>query len=165
MGRLTWITVLVVHRLVALGIVVGYIWVTVQFFKVTQIASAATPDLAPGWHATVMIVLSSTILPLYLYAILVRHFVRPALPWKVPYFIMGLLGVVNFVAAVMNLYRFSRSVDRGNEDDISTECIYSGELCTLPNIAMVLGLLLIGGTTFMDIMISKIVKFQLKYFC
>ncbi|KAI8350673.1 hypothetical protein B0O80DRAFT_428253 [Mortierella sp. GBAus27b] len=136
-------------RLGVIAIIVCHIRLAIQFFKVKQIVSETTPDLAMGWLPTATIVLGSMILPIYVYSVILGLSERSFRIQAPPHVVMALLGIFNFVATILNPREIYRVIGHKDDEDI-TECIYP-TLCPFTTGSVMLGFFVMAGVTSIDI--------------
>jgi hypothetical protein len=116
-----------------------------------QIVSETNPDLVPGWFVTATIVISSMILPIYIYSILLYLFMRSSTSRPFPYAVMGFLGIINVIATSLNgkgIFRSEYHENRGNLE-IVPECVYP-EFCNFVEIRSTLAKFIVGGAGIED---------------
>lgn len=141
--------VLIAIRLGIIAIITSYIGLSVQVFKAKQIVSETTPDFAMGWIPTATIVLSSMILPLYLYSVIMGLSRRSGWTLATLYIFMGLLGAFNLGVALENVNGIHRVIGQKDDEDI-TECIYP-TLCPFTSPTVILGYVIMSSTTVVDV--------------
>ncbi|KAG0208393.1 hypothetical protein BGX31_002336 [Mortierella sp. GBA43] len=144
-------TVLAVFRSVVVGTIVTSTWFAIQFFKGRQIASETDPNIAPGRSATATIVLSSMILPFYLYTALTSRFWRREFSYAIPHLVMVVLGAANIVVSEVDSNTIYKVDD---QDDELYHCIYP-ELCHFTTAIRFLACSLLFGTTAVDFILSR----------
>lgn len=130
----------IAFKILMIAITTANIVVDVQYYNVRLNVSETNPEHAPRWQSKAIIVLSSMLLPCYIYA----YFVKPVIPKFIRYVFLVFLATFHFSAMIVNVNRDFINTNDPNDDTL--ECVHTGMLCSSAMAVNALGFLLPMGT-------------------